>query len=692
MPRLGIVLLMILLVGCSQPVQTLIPVAPSPSPSDLPGTAVQTPTSANTPAAPPTSEAMLSPTITPISNEMDLKLIGQLGGEINSVAIQGAIAFIGQGARLVALDISNSANIKLAGQSQILPGNVDSLILRENTAYATAGRYLVILDIADVTNIKLQGQVELPANGKIIIQNKVAYVGGLISKQYDDVRNTSIFESYIATVDISAEPQLINSVTVPYSFGGLALKGNILYMLEAEEKGIITFDVTNSHDVEQIGSITNIPYAYSIRVFDNTALIGGYYEVEAYDISDPLTFKFRWKVEGDEIGQVYDFILFRSQLYTQGQQALGAYEPANTIIKLPEQVTDNSDYLSATHIAIGTNGSVYLTNSRTLGVYSVQGTSLAYANSYNPPSGGDLIAENNELLVGYRLGAGYIAKYSLPDLGALNQLVPTHLTGVSTNQVSTLSSSEDYLYLTGDQEFRIYTENDLTPVSETHFDDAFPALFQQSSRHVSIPIVQNIAYLYGAYSELQEAILRYDVTNPSKPELIDTMPFDNYLRVGDIGATSNWLVVALYSEKTADEGWLAVYDVNRSTPQAVGEIQLHQVLSEIQISQNLLFAGTGGSSDSSSQLQIYSLPDLSLLSTVDMPSIYEIGLSDNLAYLMTKENNQLFVVDFADNLLPRIKGMFDIGSSSGDIALNENYIVVGNEHMGIYVFQRTQEP
>jgi hypothetical protein len=56
-----------------------------------------------------------------------VELVGQIGGNTESVFVEGDYAYIGEGPRLTILDISNPANPIVIGKSAPLPGVVQDI-------------------------------------------------------------------------------------------------------------------------------------------------------------------------------------------------------------------------------------------------------------------------------------------------------------------------------------------------------------------------------------------------------------------------------------------------------------------------------------------------------------------------------------------------------------------------------------
>jgi hypothetical protein len=86
----------------------------------------------------------------------------QIGGDSRDVVIEGDLAFLGAGPRLLAVDISSTEVPRLLGRSEILPGVVQAVALRDGLAYLAAGRGgLQILDVSEPRHLAQVGSAEL---------------------------------------------------------------------------------------------------------------------------------------------------------------------------------------------------------------------------------------------------------------------------------------------------------------------------------------------------------------------------------------------------------------------------------------------------------------------------------------------------------------------------------------------------
>ena len=80
----------------------------------------------------------------------DVELVGQVGGPIFAVDVQGQYAYVGIGPRLTVLDVSDPTRPAVVGQSNVLPYTVRDIHIAGHYAYVIVWYSgLRIIDISD---------------------------------------------------------------------------------------------------------------------------------------------------------------------------------------------------------------------------------------------------------------------------------------------------------------------------------------------------------------------------------------------------------------------------------------------------------------------------------------------------------------------------------------------------------------
>ncbi len=240
----------------------------------------------NTSVIQPAESVSPSPTLAlSAASGYNVELVGHIGGAVRAVFAQGNRVYIGQGPRLVVLDISNPTAPALMGQSA--PGSeiVQDVYVAGNYAFVV-GREEG-LRVIDVSNPAAPAQVGAVALGlhesarRVTVAGNYAYV--------------SIYSGFLI-IDVSnpAAPTLRGRYSAGAGpVGGLAVMGNYVYVPASAYGGAQVVDVSNPKQPFKVTSMVGIggspnevtiigQYAYVIA--DSFGSPGGLF---VFDISDP---------------------------------------------------------------------------------------------------------------------------------------------------------------------------------------------------------------------------------------------------------------------------------------------------------------------------------------------------------------------------------------------------------------------
>jgi hypothetical protein len=593
-------------------------------------------------------------------------LEAQLGGALTTIALIGETIFAGLGPRLVAMDISDPLQPRLVGQSEVLPGIVDNVLVYEEIAYITANQYLFKFDVSNPSEMVLEEQIELPGPGIILLRNRAIYAAGQIGVSYDDDSGRRHVQSYVATVDVSNDLRLLDTIIFSGDVTALALVKETLYVGQRGRSNSLTrVDITNPSQISDVLPVGGVPEVFNLRVYGGTLLVGSFYQLIAFDASNPVRPRFLWREEGPELAQVEDFATYGDQLYTVGRPATDAYgrvNLANATIELAEPLPE-PDYEFPTRL-VATGNHLYH-------AVELEDNMLV--------AGGDIAISGDTLYAG--MESGGLTSFQLPDLERLNHPAPGAL---KSGRIYTIEAAEDRLYLTRGAELQIVDAEGLILLGRLYSDSDSFLLSSQRGSTVSVPVIDHIAYM-PAVSGGKEQIIRFNVSDPTRPTQLDVIPFDWDLRVTEIAATQQWLVVSLNEYEGQD--WLHLYDLSAESPQLVSSIAVAQAPGEIEIYGDLLLAGTSGTVFQQDSFRLYSLPDLTQLAEFPIPSIWDIETLGDLAFVTSRFDRQLVVFDISDPTAPRAVGSVALPESEGNIAVSEDYLVVGSRRMGLFVFR-----
>lgn len=156
----GLLALALLLAGCLR--------APGSSPAP-PNSAPATVREAS-----PAPEQDSTPAQAPIA----LETVGQTGGPIQAVALQGDIAYFGAGLRLVLLDVSDPSAPRELGATEPFGWYVEGVaVAGEIVLAATGSAGVQILDVSDPSHPRRIGKYDTPGYAEgVAVMGRYAYV------------------------------------------------------------------------------------------------------------------------------------------------------------------------------------------------------------------------------------------------------------------------------------------------------------------------------------------------------------------------------------------------------------------------------------------------------------------------------------------------------------------------------------
>lgn len=251
----GILIILLLLAGCAQsPAETPTP-TPEPEPTPAPPT--------ETPETTPEAEI--------------LKVVGQVGGPTQAVAVQGNYAYVGVGLRLIVLDISAPTVLREVGAALPFEGFVEDVAVLGSIAYiAAGGAGLYLVDISNPAKPTVVGVCDTPGYAE----------GVTVSGQYAYVADGA---AGLRIVDI-ADPSHPTEVGVAYSLNyafDVAVRDRHVY-LAAGSAGLLVADIADATNPVELSSLDTPGYACGIAVSGNTVFIADTWEgLRVLDITDP---------------------------------------------------------------------------------------------------------------------------------------------------------------------------------------------------------------------------------------------------------------------------------------------------------------------------------------------------------------------------------------------------------------------
>jgi hypothetical protein len=167
----------------------------------------------------------------------NVELIGQLGGAVHTVFVQGNYAYVGEGAGMTVLDVSNPAKPKPVGRSRVWADAVEDIYVTGHYAYVAAGKSgLHIIDIANPAVLVEVGALVVDSHESarhVVVAGNYAYVAYYTGFWVVDVSNPAA-PSYKGRFNAGAGP-----------VGTFVVTGGYAYIPAATYGGLQIVDVSN---------------------------------------------------------------------------------------------------------------------------------------------------------------------------------------------------------------------------------------------------------------------------------------------------------------------------------------------------------------------------------------------------------------------------------------------------------------
>jgi hypothetical protein len=211
-----------------------------------------------------------------------MQVVGQIGGQSLAVAVDGSVAYLGVGPRLVTLQISDPAAPALLGESEVLPGVVRDVAVAGGVAFVAAGDAGVrTLDVSDPANPYETGTVPTLADAQLVsVQDATAFVGESRCETGDCTGGLRI-----ADISISADGDTIGFLEMPDRVNSVFPLGAYAYV--GHRQGLSVVDVSDPRQPIDIGSFPIEGSIEDIAIAGGLAFVVSGPYVLVFDISSP---------------------------------------------------------------------------------------------------------------------------------------------------------------------------------------------------------------------------------------------------------------------------------------------------------------------------------------------------------------------------------------------------------------------
>jgi len=220
-----------------------------------------------------------------IGAEVQLELVGQIGGATYAVAVRDGYAYIGVGPRMVILDVSDPHQLSVVGQTEVLPDVVQDVEVAGGYAYVADGKGgLLIIDVSDPTSPQKLSFYDTPIGSAI---------GVAVWEHYAYVAAHDYFAPYMGVlwiIDVRdpAFPQEVGSCDIPGYAWDVTVKGNYAYV--TDETGLRIIDVSDPTSPQELGFYDILEYALGVAVKGDYAYVAAHVGgLRIIDVSDPTS-------------------------------------------------------------------------------------------------------------------------------------------------------------------------------------------------------------------------------------------------------------------------------------------------------------------------------------------------------------------------------------------------------------------
>lgn len=208
-------------------------------------------------ASPPQSTVAPTSQSTEPGFENSISLLGQYGGSSFAVAVRGNYAYLGQGPRLVTLDISRPTAIKFISRSDLLPGVVQDVEVEGNFAYVTtrySGLHVFELSQPDKPQHISMVEPDNPGCGSMVLQDGKAYIACNASGLF------------IVDVSTPNAPVVLSSNEIPGVMLSIAVRDQTAYLVDASKEGVRVVDIADPNNPAEVGFFDTdlIPTTYKV--------------------------------------------------------------------------------------------------------------------------------------------------------------------------------------------------------------------------------------------------------------------------------------------------------------------------------------------------------------------------------------------------------------------------------------------
>lgn len=614
--------------------------------------------------------------------DINLDVVGQIGGTAQAIILQDSYAFVGVGPRLVTLDISESGPPQIAARSEVLPGVIHALAAGDNSlVYVGNGSNLAVLEInGSRMEPRVIYQIEIPGFmiRDMVLENDHLYISTMACNGEECTEGYLI----IATLNEKGFPEINRNVDFPGVPAGIIISGSRAF-IATNNNNIYFIDISLPQEAQIITSFNIGRPINSLMMVGEDIFVGLDREILLLNVSDPVNPQ---EIGGFNVaGGAVESMAYQSGkvYFVSGYCDVGVCFQSLGEVAVNNSSDETGAILSSSRIAI-TNGVVYW-----VGQLGVRLADIG----------------TNENSVYLPIQSFYSFKILATGDGVLMVDGERHLYAIDVNNL-------DFPFITS-----------AFPV-EQHCDDCrFALLGLEASRNLAFlnawedgiriidvtnpanfhelgsldvhgdnrngVLLENDMYITAESDNLEI----WNVSDPANPQHISKFPLG-----GDISglAVEGHFAYVL----TEYSGLYVINIVNPRSPKGVGHIDLGDNPTSIKVFNSQAFVTFAHcrylcvgelwviSVDNPIEPQYISKIDLN-------EGVFDVVIQDDFAYLATQKcgagscGGGINVIDIADATQWQKVFQIDLPGRVTDIVIQDDHLYVAGTHAGFLILQQS---
>ncbi|MGD0769947.1 MAG: IPT/TIG domain-containing protein [Tepidisphaeraceae bacterium] len=544
----------------------------------------------------------------------NMQLLGQLGGAVTAVTVQGNYAYIGEGSSLDVINISNPDAPSFVGGIPV-PAEIDDIAVSGSFAYvADDDGGLQVVNVGNPSAPSVRGFYDLPDPAlDVAVMGNEAYVAdGNAGLQIINISNPSaptltttvstggtVFQVALRTsgsstfaylgdslkglqvVDVTtpSDPILRGSLSTASASGGIAIEGTIAYVANGNLQAI---DISNPDAPTLLGTYT-FYQSFDIAV-SGSVVYGCYYTwVNAINVSNPANMTTLATSEG-YFGEIYQVAADGSVILMAAQNGLVVASSGSSPMA---PVGQYSGPIGFADDVVNVGNTAYVALPQGMQTIDV-------SNPDEPVLDGNVSLENgNAYNLDVENGFAYVANASLsivnvsnPDAPILAATYSPSIAG-STFYVVAVKVVGSIAYLAGGNPTTDVPEFQAINISNPNSPTEIGSVTSNglSGDYFADCVSGNYAYAEDELGTLQVI----NIANPSSPNIVGTTSTEELAYSIAISADGHYVYIG-------GEGFIQVFDV--STPSAPTLVSTYTVPNDgyvggLTVFNGLLYAGAG---------------------------------------------------------------------------------------------------